>query len=546
MAAPLQTEWFGPIPPAPRHSITIHLPLWSNMVRFMDKDPELIKQFTNFYPRIVPHKDVKELREKILSTAKAEGQSCVPFSAPGFATECVKYATAPARGENTVSPDQISIRIFDVPDVVRLYVVFLPAEKHMAAWRFWMHPGVGISSRLAEDCLNVEGLREVVKGNEPAPEVAEVEAQGVLRERIAELVERAPVGPPRKAKVSPDDVYLFQTGMASIYSVHQYILSAYNAKSVLFGWAFHSTPHILEDFGPGFKFFGNGSPEEIDELEEYLKEEAKEGRRIQALYLEFPSNPNLGTPDIGRIRKLADTYGFLLIIDDTIGGFCNVDLLGAADIVLTSLTKSFSGYADVMAASAVLNPSSARYLELKGLFKKFYTNQFYNRDAEALEKNSRDYMARSVVLNNNSLRLVEFLQGWAEDPNSSVAKVYYPTTLPSLPFYKERMRPATTDFTPGYGCLFTVELDTIEATAAFYDNLNLHKGPHLGAHLTLVIPFVKGIYGQELDEVGKYGMNERQIRVAPGLEDIDVLIEEFGIAVKAADEVKKNTFVSLT
>jgi cystathionine gamma-synthase len=155
-------------------------------------------------------------------------------------------------------------------------------------------------------------------------------------------------------------------------------------------------------------------------------------------------------------------------------------------------------------------------------------------------------MARSVILNNNSLRLVDFLQSKAEDLNSSVAKVYYPTTLPSLPFYKERMRPATADFTPGYGCLFTVELETIEATVAFYDNLNLHKGPHLGAPLTLVIPFVKGIYGKELERLGNYGMNERQIRVAPGLEDIDVLIEEFGIAVKAADEVKKNTFVPLT
>ncbi|PMD39291.1 PLP-dependent transferase [Hyaloscypha variabilis F] len=545
MAAPIQTEWFGPIPPAPRHSITFHMPLWSNILQFIEKDPEFFKQFKSMYPRIMPHKDVKELIAKLLATTKSEGQSCIPFSSPESATECVKFATSPARQENAVSPDQISIRIFDVPDVVRLYVVFLPAEKHKVAWPFWINAGVGVSSRLAEDCVKADGWKEV-KVDEGVLEVVEVEAQSVLRGRIAGLIERAPVGPPRKAKVSPDDVYLFQTGMASIYSVHQYILSVYNAKSVLFGWAFHSTPHVLEDFGPGFKFLGNGTPEEIDELEEYLKEEAKEGRKIQALYLEFPSNPNLGTPDIGRIRKLADIHGFLLIIDDTIGSFCNVDVLGVADIVLTSLTKSFSGYADVMAASAVLNPSSTRYHELKGLFKKFYTNQFYNRDAEALEKNSRDYMARSVILNNNSLRLVEFLQGMAEDPNSSVAKVFYPTTLPSLPFYKERMRPATADFTPGYGCLFTVELETIEATVAFYDNLNLHKGPHLGAPLTLVIPFVKGIYGKELERLGKYGMNERQIRVAPGLEDIDVLIEEFGIAVKAADEVKKNTFVPLT
>jgi cystathionine gamma-synthase len=352
------------------------------------------------------------------------------------------------------------------------------------------------------------------------------------------LISQAPAGPPRKAKVSPDDVYLFQTGMSSIYSVHQYLLSVYNAKSVLFGYAFHSTPHVLEDFGPGFKFLGVGSPEELTELETYLEEEAKGGNKIQAVYTEFPSNPNLSTPDLTQLRKLADKYGFLLIVDDTIGSFCNIDVLGAADIVLTSLTKSFSGYADLMAASAVLNPSSGRFSELKSLFGKLYTNQFYNGDAEALEKNSRDYMARSAVLNNNALKLVEYLQVLAEDPNSSVNKVYYPTTLPSRSNYQVCMRKPTADFTPGYGCLFSFEFDTIEATEEFYDNLNLHKGPHLGAHLTLVLPYVKALYGKELDKVAQYGLDERQIRVSVGLEETDVLLEEFSRAVKAADGLK--------
>jgi len=59
MAAPIQTEWWGPIPPAPRHAITFHMPLWSNLLRFMDKDPEIFKKFKSMYPRIMPHKDVK-------------------------------------------------------------------------------------------------------------------------------------------------------------------------------------------------------------------------------------------------------------------------------------------------------------------------------------------------------------------------------------------------------------------------------------------------------------------------------------------------------
>ena len=114
--------------------------------------------------------------------------------------------------------------------------------------------------------------------------------------------------------------------------------------------------HTLEDFGTGYKSFGLGT--EFDELEAFLEDEAKNSRRIQALWAEFPANPLLVTPDLARLRDLADKYDFPLLIDDTVASFCNVDVLGAdgADVLITSLTKSFSGYADVMAGSAVINP----------------------------------------------------------------------------------------------------------------------------------------------------------------------------------------------
>jgi cystathionine gamma-synthase len=130
-----------------------------------------------------------QLIAKLLATTKSEGQSCIPFSSPESATECVKFATSPARQENAVSPDQISIRIFDVPGVVKLYVVFLPAERHKVAWPFWINAGVGVSSRLAEDCVKADGWKEV-KVDEGVLEVVEVEAQSVLRGRIAGLIER--------------------------------------------------------------------------------------------------------------------------------------------------------------------------------------------------------------------------------------------------------------------------------------------------------------------------------------------------------------------
>jgi cystathionine beta-lyase/cystathionine gamma-synthase len=35
------------------------------------------------------------------------------------------------------------------------------------------------------------------------------------------------------------------------------------------------------------------------------------------------------------------------VIDDTIGSFCNVDVSPVADVIMTSMTKSLSGYANV-------------------------------------------------------------------------------------------------------------------------------------------------------------------------------------------------------
>lgn len=120
------------------------------------------------------------------------------------------------------------------------------------------------------------------------------------------------------------------------------------------------TPHVLEDFGSRYRVFGIGSTEELDQIESFLESEKRDGRKIQAIWAEFPANPMLTTPDLSRLRQLANRFDTILCIDDTIGAFCNVDIMGAdgADIKLTSLSKTFSGYADVLGGSAVLNPLS--------------------------------------------------------------------------------------------------------------------------------------------------------------------------------------------
>ena len=67
-----------------------------------------------------------------------------------------------------------------------------------------------------------------------------------------------------------------------------------------------------------------------------------------ALFTEFPSNPLLRCADLPRLRALADKYDFLIVIDETLGNVVNVEVLPYADVVVSSLSKVFSGDSNVM------------------------------------------------------------------------------------------------------------------------------------------------------------------------------------------------------
>lgn len=105
------------------------------------------------------------------------------------------------------------------------------------------------------------------------------------------------------------------------------------------------TLKILQKWGPGCQFFGRGLTADIPALRALLESTSTP---ILALFCEFPSNPLLRTPPLKELRVLANEFGFLIIIDETIAGFVNVEVLPDADIVVSSLTKVFSGDSNVM------------------------------------------------------------------------------------------------------------------------------------------------------------------------------------------------------
>ncbi|EHK20580.1 uncharacterized protein TRIVIDRAFT_154512 [Trichoderma virens Gv29-8] len=519
MSAKITTKFGEAVPPVFRHSVTVHMGGWETVERYGDDSSSVIPQFKNAYPRMKPHRD-------IVNSAR----------------ECVAYSISSRRvdsnGKSPVSPEQIEIRAFHAKDL--FYAVIFPLDQRSTVAGFWSIPGAGVSSRFAEANLKQLGqLKEVpVTEDEYSRPRFDSPIHQVLRERILSYLERAPLHPDQGPRPSATDIYFYPTGMASIYKPHSYMLKHSQGTTVLFGMAFMNTLTAFEDFGPGCKFFGNGSDEDLSDLEAFLEEERRQGRKVQAMWTEFPANPLLVAPNIERLRALADEYDVVLGLDDTIGSWANIEVTGLADILVTSVTKSFNGYADVIAGSAILNPASPQYPRLKSLFDEHYVPELYVEDAVAIERNSRDYLSRTARLNANASALAEYLQSCAEDPNSPVRQVHYPSVNSSGVYYKRFMRPATDDFAPGYGCLFSVELDNMPTTMAFYDNLNVHKSVHLGAPSTLAFAYTMCTYKKDLPWAAKYGLKPTQIRVSAGLEDTEVLLQDFKIAVEAATKCK--------
>lgn len=319
-----------------------------------------------------------------------------------------------------------------------------------------------------------------------------------------------------------DDIYLVPCGMNAIFTTHQTLLKAREPrKSINFGFPYVDTLKILQKFGPGAIFYGRGSSADLDDLEERLKN----GERFLGLFCEFPGNPLLTCPDLVRIRRLADTYDFAVVVDETVGTFVNVNVLPFADVVVSSLTKIFSGDCNVMGGSMILNPNSKYYASMKRVMTEEFEDTYWAEDVIFMERNSRDFQSRIDRVNANAEAICDVL-----NVHPLVTNVYYPKYNETRSNYEVCKLPGA-----GYGGLLSCTLKTTAHAMAFYDAIETAKGPSLGTNFTLTSPYVLLAHYQELDWARSCGVDPDLLRISVGLEDN--LVSIVTKALKAAEAV---------
>ena len=95
-----------------------------------------------------------------------------------------------------------------------------------------------------------------------------------------------------------------------------------------------------------------------------------------------------------------------------------------------------------------------------------------------MELNSRDFKQRMGVVNRNAKRLVGLLRNCKE-----VEKVYYPLGSATQGFYDRFLK---REAEAGYGYLVSIIFKSPAIAKAFYDKVDVAKGPSLGTNFTLV------------------------------------------------------------
>ncbi|CDR38998.1 CYFA0S02e10330g1_1 [Cyberlindnera fabianii] len=542
MIAPSQ-EIGEPIPNNTPHAVSVTLPTWDATVGYEEGQSWVVNKMNSGYPRFFIHGKIQELCKLVEEKFGRDGEKAFIFPSYNVAKRCREFVKEKAETKlptirilqlSTPAPKKEEEKTYRCE--AHIAAVFVPEDQFSLAKQYWQHSGEGISSRLGEYVLQelqiVHNDLNEDKDKEYKLFIEERfgrnlnlsfanEAKTALRKRIAGSLGDEHKENTSERKVNESDVFLYPSGMAAIFNAHQAFLKTFpNEKSVCFGFPYVDTLNILKKFGPGVHFYGFGDDDSLVDLEKRLAN----GEKILSLFCECPSNPLLKTPNLKKIHELSVKYDFPVAVDETVGNFLNIDVLQYADVVVSSLTKVFSGDSNVMSGSLVLNPSSKFYPALKSYFQENFDDIFWAEDAIYLERNSRDFQTRSHKVNVNSEAVLKLFQ---ESP--LIKDIFYPS-LGSTKKYYDDIKNAS----GGYGGLMSVVFHKPAQAKVFFDELQLSKGPSLGTNFTLVCPYSILAHYQELDEIAKWGVDRNLVRLSIGLEEKDELLKTMNQALNLA------------
>ncbi|KAG5795824.1 hypothetical protein H9Q69_005147 [Fusarium xylarioides] len=528
-------------PPGTPHAVSSSLPTWQSVIDLATADRTELDAIEYSYPRFFFCQPIRSLVKRVSQRLRFDSHDL----------DCYIFPSSDDTDDYAAQLQAINIEAHHVrfcspvpgPATSTLYLAFsallVPPGSRRLVRDIWVNLGTGITTRHTEYCL---GYFDELISTSPLSRYSTVAERTPSHDPyLAEWIQRgasdlaglktfiarlATSEKPGKKPVEAKDVFIFPNGMNAIYNASEAIaINNPNKSVVTFGWIYPETitnlrrgqwEHVIP--------FKLGREEDLDQLTHMLNPNEK---HIFAIFCELPSNIKLTSPNLQRLRSLAKDHGLVIVCDETVGNFVNIDLLPYVDIITTSLTKMFSGAANVTGGSVIVNPNSPHYEKLyDAISSRYETVSCFPEDISVLRENSINMVDRVQKADANALRVMSVFIN-----HPAVARVNHPSRDEEFfENYERHRRP-----NGGYGNVFSVVFRNRGSAEHFYDNLDICKGSSFGTNFTLAIPFVQLAAYNVQESFEKYGVPKHIIRISVGLEDPREICAKMREALREVD-----------
>ena len=459
------------------HAVSAALPHWQDVIDYEEGKMRVIDALNTAYPRFMFHPLVNALAEHIRKEFTLGDAYLTIYPTYNTALDALRFI-------KMHSDSDVEI-IIDAQK--NLFICCTGNHGAVFAKAHWQHTGLGISSRHAERALRTQTAADA--------DFKKTDIRGQLA---------------KYAQVPAEAITLHPSGMSSLYMAYKLTQHAQHGDTVQLGFPYVDTLKIQEKWGTKVHM--------IDDAGDYLSqlENIFSTYTISACFTELPSNPLLRAIDIKAVSQLCRTYHVMLVVDDTIATCYNIDVRPYADIQCTSLTKGFSGKGNVMAGAMMIHPNAPHAQPLLNIRNDIYEDTLHPDDARVLHHNLSGFDKRMMHMNDNAAQLAQYL-----DAHHQIDTVYYPS-LSHRALYDVVKTPHG-----GYGCLLSFTLKDPNRTPAFYNELNICKGPSLGTEFSLCCPYTLLAHYHELDWAQTYAVPPHLLRVSAGCEPVNDIIARF-------------------
>lgn len=305
----------------------------------------------------------------------------------------------------------------------------------------------------------------------------------------------------------------------------------------LFGGTYSYFSETLTRFGITTHFF---DVDALGAIEEAINTATK------IIFLESVGNPNMRLPDISKIAEIANRYGVVLMVDNTITPLSIAPIALGADIVIYSTTKIITGNASALGGAVIFRAISEGEDKFKGDRYRDIHPFIQKMGAMALVAVAKKRALRDFGMSANGFgsyltmlgletlplrldRIVTTVECVAKGLREKGFSINHPC-LPEHPHHERYL----SQFANGCGTLLTIDMGSKERAFEFLNRSQLITiTANIGDSRTLGLHMGSTIY-RDFDEPTKefLGITPGLIRISIGLESAEAIINDFVNAAK--------------